>query len=130
MYDLVENPLDRFFRDGVLARLHGCAGLSDPLLITYAQSTIFSLTCLSAESVNQYYDFTFKGCPNRQLVAQHVRSAVHCYECGKPRCIYSKKSLTTREERALRRLTEKFQYTCGSVITPDGKENIKLLGIP
>ena len=53
----------------------------------------------------------FQGCPNRLLVAQHVRSTVNCYECGKPRCIYSKKALTTREGRALRRVLDKYHYS-------------------
>ena len=57
-----------------------------------------------------------------------MRSSVSCYECEKPRCIYSKKALTAREERSLRRLLEKYQYTCGSVIVPDGK-NIVLINI-
>ncbi|XP_053376613.1 uncharacterized protein LOC123531671 [Mercenaria mercenaria] len=61
-----------------------------------------------------------QGCPNRALVAQNVRSTVNCYECRKPRCIYAKKALTVREERGLKRMLERYHYTCGSSITPDG----------
>ncbi|XP_062596556.1 uncharacterized protein LOC134258011 [Saccostrea cucullata] len=61
-----------------------------------------------------------QGCPNRILVAQNVRKTVTCLECKKPRCIYSRKHLTAREERSLTRVLERYMYTCGSLITPDG----------
>ncbi|XP_052286063.1 uncharacterized protein LOC127881900 [Dreissena polymorpha] len=59
-------------------------------------------------------------CPNTVLVVQNVCSTVSCFKCDKPRCIYSKKALMTREERCLKRLLEKYTYSCGPVITPDG----------
>ncbi|KAL3889845.1 hypothetical protein ACJMK2_002172 [Sinanodonta woodiana] len=45
---------------------------------------------------------------------------VNCCECLKPRCIYTKTKLTARDQRALTHTLEKYDYTCGSVITPDG----------
>ena len=62
----------------------------------------------------------FQGVRNQGLVAQNVRKIVRCYECHKPRCVYSKKSLTVRESRAFERLLTKYDYCCGSVITPEG----------
>ncbi|KAH3799093.1 hypothetical protein DPMN_152696 [Dreissena polymorpha] len=50
-----------------------------------------------------------QGCQNKFQVGQNARSIVCCYECQKPRCIYSKKTLTTREERALKRIQEKYK---------------------
>ncbi|VDI74370.1 Hypothetical predicted protein [Mytilus galloprovincialis] len=61
-----------------------------------------------------------QGVRNQGLVAQNVRKIVRCYECHKPRCVYSKKSLTVRESRAFERLLTKYDYCCGSVITPEG----------
>lgn len=53
-------------------------------------------------------------------LGQNVRKTVVCVECQKPRCIYAKKQLSVRNARALARLMEKYDYTCGSLITPDG----------
>ncbi|XP_071122564.1 uncharacterized protein [Mytilus edulis] len=61
-----------------------------------------------------------QGVKNNQLTAQNVRKTVTCVECGKPRCLYSKKQLSVRESRSLTRLLEKHDYTCGALITPDG----------
>ncbi|CAC5402741.1 unnamed protein product [Mytilus coruscus] len=36
------------------------------------------------------------------------------------RCIYSKSKLTNRDNRALSRLLERFDYSCGSIVCPDG----------
>ena len=72
---------------------------------TYACYIVFSL---------------LKGCKNSFLVGQHVKKIVHCSECNKLRCIYSKKALTSREDRGFRRLLENYDYTCGSINTPDG----------
>lgn len=48
-----------------------------------------------------------------------------CVECRKPRCVYSRKQLSSREERTLNRLLERYLYTCGSVIPPDGINHSK-----
>ncbi|KAL3875452.1 hypothetical protein ACJMK2_033399 [Sinanodonta woodiana] len=61
-----------------------------------------------------------QGCKNSILVGQNVRQTVNCCECLKPRCIYAKTKLTARDQRALTHTLEKYDYTCGSVITPDG----------
>jgi hypothetical protein len=56
------------------------------------------------------------------LVAQNVRHChiVTCKECDTPRCIYSKLKLSPRDIQGLKHMPEKFDYTCGSLITPDG----------
>ncbi|XP_076103163.1 uncharacterized protein LOC143072213 [Mytilus galloprovincialis] len=60
-----------------------------------------------------------QGIRNAGLVGQNVRRTVACYECGKPRCIYAKKSLTSREARTLNRMLEKHDYTCVCIIVPE-----------
>ncbi|WAR00571.1 hypothetical protein MAR_024943 [Mya arenaria] len=60
-----------------------------------------------------------QGVKNSALVAQNVRRTIDCSECDKPRCVYSKKSLTLRDSRSLGRLLEKYDYTRGSLITPE-----------
>ncbi|CAC5376627.1 unnamed protein product [Mytilus coruscus] len=60
-----------------------------------------------------------QGILNAGLVGQNVRRTVSCYECGKPRCIYAKKTLTSREARTLNRMLEKHDYTCGCIIVPE-----------
>ena len=54
------------------------------------------------------------------LVGQNVRWTVKCCECEKPRCIYAKQKFTPREQRSIKHLLERYDYSCGSVITPDG----------
>ena len=53
-------------------------------------------------------------------MAQHVRSKVNCYDCGKPRCIYAKKDLTNNQSRNLRLVLQKHDYSCGAMITTEG----------
>ncbi|XP_065943283.1 uncharacterized protein [Magallana gigas] len=50
----------------------------------------------------------------------NVRGTATCTECMKSRCIYAKSKLTTREERSLKHTLENIDYTCGSLITPNG----------
>ncbi|XP_050406044.2 uncharacterized protein LOC126821627 [Patella vulgata] len=61
-----------------------------------------------------------QGCKNSVLTAQNVRGIIDCYECGKPRCKYAKNKLSLRQNRSLKSLRDKYDYSCGSVITPDG----------
>ncbi|XP_048764718.1 uncharacterized protein LOC130046902 [Ostrea edulis] len=61
-----------------------------------------------------------QGCENRMLVAQNVRSTIKCTECDKPRCIYSKLKLNPRDLRALKHTTDKYDYTCGAILAPEG----------
>ncbi|XP_033752909.1 uncharacterized protein LOC117336468 [Pecten maximus] len=61
-----------------------------------------------------------QGCKNNVLTAQNVRLIINCRECEKPRCIYSKLRLTPRDSRSLKHTLEKYDYTCGSVVTADG----------
>ncbi|CAC5366714.1 unnamed protein product [Mytilus coruscus] len=61
-----------------------------------------------------------QGCENRILVAQNVRSTVTCTECDKPRCVYSKLKLTPRDVRALKHRIDKYDYTCGAILAPEG----------
>lgn len=70
--------------------------------------------------------FILQGVKTSDLVGQNVRKTVVCVECQKPRCIYAKKQLSVRDARALARLMEKYDYTCGSLITPDGTIKIYL----
>lgn len=58
--------------------------------------------------------FNLQGIRNAGLVGQNVRSLVNCYECSKPRCIYSKRKLTTRELRGVSKILEKYDYSCGT----------------
>ncbi|XP_052092776.1 uncharacterized protein LOC127729151 [Mytilus californianus] len=60
-----------------------------------------------------------QGCKNNMLTAQNVRMTVNCKECDKPRCVYSKLKISARDTRSQRHILEKYDYTCGSVITPD-----------
>ena len=48
-----------------------------------------------------------------------MRLAIRCNECSKPRCIYSKRALNPREMRELHRLTRKYEFVCGCLITND-----------
>ena len=64
----------------------------------------------------------FQGVRNDGLVAQNVRKIVKCFNCGKPRCVYSKKSLSMRDSRAFDRIMDKYDYSCGSLITPEGRD--------
>ncbi|VDI28053.1 Hypothetical predicted protein [Mytilus galloprovincialis] len=61
-----------------------------------------------------------EGCENRILFAQNVRSTVTCTECDKPRCVYSKLKLTPRDVRALKHTIDKYYYTCGAILPPEG----------
>jgi len=72
-------------------------------------------SCLNIELL-----FLTQGVKTQGMVAQNVRKVVRCYECNKPRCVYSKQILTIREARAFKRLMEKHDYSCGSLITPEG----------
>lgn len=54
------------------------------------------------------------------LQENNVRGTATCTECMKSRCIYAKSKLTTREERSLKHTLENIDYTCGSLITPNG----------
>jgi len=65
--------------------------------------------------------FNLQGIRNAGLVGQNVRSLINCFECLKPRCIYSKRKLTTRELRGVSRILEKYDYSCGADIIPEGK---------
>ncbi|CAG2252652.1 unnamed protein product [Mytilus edulis] len=60
-----------------------------------------------------------RGCENRILFAQNVRSTVTCLECDKPRCVYSKLKLTPRDVRALKHTIDKYDYTCGAILAPE-----------
>lgn len=42
-----------------------------------------------------------------------VRSSISCVECGKPRCIYTPKSLTPAQESQLQQLKDELWYVCG-----------------
>ena len=53
------------------------------------------------------------------LTGKNVRLAILCNECSKPRGIYSKRALNLREMRELHRLTRKYEYICGCLITSD-----------
>lgn len=64
--------------------------------------------------------YSLAGLWNRILIAQNVRSTVTCTECGKPRCVYSKLKLTPRDVRALKHTIEKYDYTCGAILAPEG----------
>ena len=59
-----------------------------------------------------------QGCSNSFFTAQRVRKAVHCSECGKPRCVYAKVNLSHDEESQLQSTVDEFGYTCGSPILP------------
>ncbi|CAC5423857.1 unnamed protein product [Mytilus coruscus] len=61
-----------------------------------------------------------QGIRNQGLIAQNVRKVVNCFECNKPRCVYNKRLLSVRAARAFSRLIEKHDYSCGSLITPEG----------
>lgn len=66
-----------------------------------------------------------QGIRNKGLVGQNVRKVVRCYDCNKPRCVYSKKAFSLRDARDFNRLTERHDYTCGPMITPEGINYIK-----
>ena len=53
------------------------------------------------------------------LTGKNVRLAILCNECSKPRGIYSKRAPNLREMRELHRLTRKYEYVCGCLITSD-----------
>ena len=49
-----------------------------------------------------------QGCSDSFLTAQRVRKAVHCSECGKPRCVYAKVNLSHDEESQLQSAIDEF----------------------
>ena len=55
-----------------------------------------------------------------------MRMSVECTECEKPRCIYAKNKLTPRELRNIKMLIQCHDYSCGAVITTDGKFQLYL----
>ncbi|WAR05310.1 hypothetical protein MAR_020679 [Mya arenaria] len=50
--------------------------------------------------------------------AQHARATIECTECRKPRVIYGKQKMSSREEVSFAILVSEFDYTCGAPITP------------
>ncbi|WAR27046.1 hypothetical protein MAR_012750 [Mya arenaria] len=50
--------------------------------------------------------------------AQHARATIECTECRKPRVIYGKQKMSSREEVSFAILVSGFDYTCGAPITP------------
>lgn len=54
------------------------------------------------------------------FTAQNARSTVVCVECSKPRVIYSKLKLSSRQQLQLAELIRDFIYTCGAPLTPPG----------
>lgn len=71
--------------------------------------------------------FNLKGCPNRVLTGQNLRPSLKCFQCSKPRCIYSKKALTASEFMSLKKLMETQQYSSGSPLIQEGKCKKKCL---
>ncbi|XP_053378441.1 uncharacterized protein LOC128548073 [Mercenaria mercenaria] len=61
-----------------------------------------------------------QGVKNSVLTGQNVRKTVTCIECTKPRCVSAQKALNFRESRTLTRQLEKYDYTCGALIAPEG----------
>ena len=55
---------------------------------------------------------------NRKLLssAGRVRTALHCGECFKSRCVYSEAVLTQQEKSMVGKLES--SYTCGSILCP------------
>ena len=53
-----------------------------------------------------------------------VRDSVACWECGKPRCIFSKHMINDEEIlKGLQTYKESNQYVCGSLLIPDDSKN-------
>ena len=74
--------------------------------------------------VDSTFDFNkshsfMKGCKNNVLTGQNARDLITCYECKKPRCIYSKNVLTVRQKRTIKRMQEGMDYTCGAMIAEE-----------
>jgi len=67
-------------------------------------------TFFNFEHLNKHSFVLFQGIRNAGVVAQNVRRIVHCYECLKPRCIYSQEKLSVRDMRALSHILKKHDY--------------------
>ena len=59
-----------------------------------------------------------QGCDGSMFTAQRVRSAIQCSECLKPRCLYSKTSLSSGQLNQLSTELEQCEYSCGSPLLP------------
>jgi hypothetical protein len=55
--------------------------------------------------------------PASVLTAQNAQYVVECIECRKPRVIYSKPALSSRQRLLLSMLLSEHDYTCGSPVT-------------
>ena len=56
------------------------------------------------------------------LKKETVRCIVKCVECEKPRCIFSNKKLSAKQQEEPSRLLETYQYVCGSSLIPEGDD--------
>ena len=58
-----------------------------------------------------------------------VRDSVACWECGKPRCLFSQKMINDEKiMKSLQTHKESHQHVCGSLLMPDDSKN-SLAGI-
>ena len=68
-----------------------------------------------------------QGCDSSMFTAQRVRSTVECTECCKPRCLFSKTSLSAGEREQLEKEMEQLEYSCGSpILEPDSSLSNKV----
>lgn len=66
------------------------------------------------------FNIHFTGLPKHYADCRELSNYFHDLTAGNPAVYTATKSLTTHEERGLKRLLEKYTYSCGSMITPDG----------
>ena len=60
---------------------------------------------------------------NRELFnATRVRGAIQCQECFKPRCIFARNKLTSKERLSIEEVKESHLFTCGCCLFPPTSE--------
>ena len=52
------------------------------------------------------------------LTAQHARATIVCTECRKPRVVYCKQKMSSRQEVTFTITVSSYDYSCGAPLTP------------
>lgn len=69
---------------------------------------------LKAAPTNKSYAFN--------LTTARARALAWCSDCSKPRLIYSERALCENAYKDLMLFLDRFQYTCGSPVVPEGHD--------
>ena len=81
---------------------------------------VFGKTTLEADRPSILQSKQREEHPSSNYTAAKVRATVECLACDKPRCVYSEKTLTYKENKHIVTLAAEVNfYVCGSPPIPD-----------